>query len=105
MHRHELQDLGRYYHVYENNRLTPSQFNGYGSLFGIHVEINRMRICAICGNKEIENESEKIVPAEIDSPEYRDFIEELETDGVISESGMEEKYLQRLEYIKTMNQL
>jgi hypothetical protein len=104
-HRHEMRELGKYYHAYESLHGNPALvYLDNSNNYGIHVELNTLKYCIICGVREIENCNERSFTGSSASAEYQDYIEELEATGVISDSRMEEKYEAMLNYIKSVNQ-
>jgi len=103
-HQHDFNELCRYYHVYDNGDYDYNEIAGIPTVFGIHVEINSLMVCPVCGKKEIENHSNKLIGKGIDSLEYSDYIKELAAQNIISESDMEAKYSNLLDHIKMMKQ-
>jgi hypothetical protein len=109
-HSHEMKELGKYYHVYGSEFpefLVTNLYTDVNTARGTHVELNILRICTVCGRREIENVSvrkfQESIGTVADSPDYQAYIEELEAAGVVSESVMEEKFETALNYIKTVS--
>ena len=103
-HQHCFEALCRYYHVYDNSGHGYNEMAEIPTVFGAHVEVNSLMVCAVCGKREIENHSNRLIGKGIDSAEYSDYINELVSQNIMSESEMEEEYTNRLNYLKAMKQ-
>lgn len=102
LHRHNMITLGKYYHLYEAYEDYSRMRFHLNQRYGIHVEVNVLQYCRICGLRGIENLSDRFFDA--GSPSLADYIKELEAQDVVSEKTIEVKYQDTVRCLKQINQ-
>lgn len=105
IHRHEMIDLGKYYHVYDTMHRERDFKYSPSTQYGTHVEINLLRICQICGKTEIETLDDRMFELGVNYDDMPDYIAELETEGILSEKAMVKLAGERATFIRAAHDL